>query len=68
MIAETNEKQFCPETGKVMFSKRAAQESLHWFRGHRCYRKSKNRPMRAYKCEFCGAYHLTHQKFKRSYK
>jgi ribosomal protein L32 len=68
MIAEIEEKRFCPATGKVMFSRRAAGESLRWFKGHRVYRKRKSRPMRAYKCEFCGAYHLTHQKYKITYK
>ena len=68
MTEETETKRFCPTTGKTCYSRRTAGDTLHWFKSHRVYKKSKNRPMRAYICEFCGCYHLTHYKFKRGKK
>ena len=56
------ERRICEDCGKVCFSRREAGESLKWFRGHKVYKKKKDRPMSMYKCKYCGEYHLSHYK------
>ena len=45
----------CFVTNKYMFTEQIAKDKATFF-------KKKNTHMRAYCCEFCGSWHLTHQR------
>lgn len=56
-----DDKQRCPKTNKVCYSKADANSLINH------PRRSKKVPMRTYVCEFCGSYHITSKKLS-SYK
>lgn len=69
----SDEKRLCPETGKVCYSQKEANTvknrfKRHVYKGnHRSYRMNTGAngkiPVRSYRCEFCGSWHLTSQKY-----
>lgn len=61
------EDKYCPVTGKVCYTISRASEVIHLFKKHR-RNVGKFIPTRSYMCKFCGAYHLTHFKKKRTDK
>ena len=55
----------CEQSGKVCYSQKDAGDLIRHFKNTRRRKRSdtgKHIPQRSYKCEFCGAYHLTHYK------
>lgn len=66
---EGHERNVCPVSGKVCYSRRDANMMISAWKGKRLRRRGKEIPKRAYFCRECGAYHLTHwKKFRRSVK
>lgn len=53
------DKKICKETGKVCYTIREAKQTISLFKCH-WIKKNKKIPVRYYKCEYCGFYHLTH--------
>lgn len=53
-------REYCEVTHKICYSQKEANNIIasvkHW---KRC-RKPKQIPKRAYRCKYCGCYHLTH--------
>lgn len=64
------EKERCPITNKVCYSRHEAAETLAWFKRTRGKhgKLGKSIPTRSYLCKFCGTYHLTHYRNKRGCK
>lgn len=62
------EKKICEATGKVCYSRREAGEAIGWFRNGHFFGGTRDVPKRYYLCPFCGTYHLTHYKKKRTEK
>lgn len=54
----------CQQTGKTCFSKKEANETIAYFKTNhfKWSHRGKNIPQRAYYCNYCGTYHLTHLK------
>lgn len=52
-------REICPATGKQMYSRKDAGDTV---RSAKKNGRNKRVPMRVYYCKACGAYHLTHYK------
>lgn len=64
-----NEREYCPVTYKVCYlSVREANECVNKLKHSRHTKKGKVIPKRVFKCQFCGAFHLTHYKSSKTCK
>lgn len=54
----------CPTTGKVRYGQQGAQRALDEWAAKRL-RPGQKRPVNAYRCRFCGSWHLTAQRMRR---
>ncbi|MBR6081219.1 MAG: hypothetical protein IKP60_13840 [Treponema sp.] len=57
------EKERCAQTGKICYTRAECGCLINDARNHAAFRKQM--PKRAYRCQFCGTWHLTHYKIKR---
>ena len=63
LIGDYGQKKICQRSGKVMLTKREAGSQLNSLKGHRTSShigRGTNKPKRAYFCDYCGMYHVTH--------
>lgn len=63
LIGDYGQNNICFKTGKQMLSKREAGEKINALKKHNTYNrlgKGNDKPKRAYYCESCGSYHVTH--------
>lgn len=60
MNSQTADMTVCWKTGKVCYSYREAHFQLNSWKRRRGKGRRKHIPKRAYRCEWCGLYHLTH--------
>ena len=57
---QEDEKQYCPVTSKVCFSQKEANVLIRKIKRARNSHRPKSIPQRSYRCQYCGAWHLTH--------
>ena len=58
-MTDTRVKEYCPETGKICYSQKAAGDIIRNAKTARGI-KAKQIPQRSYRCQFCGSWHVTH--------
>lgn len=62
------EREYCEVTGKVCYSEKSANSIVNAARRSRRRQKTQFIPQRSYRCQFCGAYHLTHYRKEKTSK
>ena len=67
MCLAKDEKRICYQSGKRCYETQSeAEQIIKYFRNNHYtwVRRKKTIPTRAYRCQFCGEWHLTHYKGK----
>lgn len=64
MYSKNENKTICQKTMKTCFSKKEAGNCIRRFKTRRrkTFNRQKQIPMTSYFCEYCGTYHLTHNR------